>query len=62
MRFLIEEKENYHFSHDVGAGFARAVIDSFSGYGVFNLLGQTKSVDEFLEIIKEQKTVGFEWI
>ncbi|MBD37045.1 MAG: NAD-dependent dehydratase [Opitutae bacterium] len=47
-------KENYHFSHDVGAGFARAVIDSFSGYGVFNLLGQTRSVDEFLEIIKEQ--------
>ena len=49
-------KENYHFSHDVGAGFARAVIDSFSGYGVFNLLGQTRSVDEFLEIIKEQAT------
>ena len=47
-------KENYHFSHDVGSGFARAVIDSFSGYGVFNLLGQTRSVDEFLEIIKEQ--------
>ena len=38
----------------MGAGFARAVIDSFSGYGVFNLLGQTKSVDEVLEIIKEQ--------
>ena len=24
-------KENYHFSHDVGAGFARAVVDPFTG-------------------------------
>jgi nucleoside-diphosphate-sugar epimerase len=47
-------KENYHFSYDVGAGFARAVVDPFSGYGVFNLLGQTCSVDDFLEIINDK--------
>ena len=36
-------KEHYHFSHDVGAGFARAVIDPFEGYGTFNLLGGNPS-------------------
>ena len=46
-------KENYHFSRDVGAGFARAVIDPFTGYGVYNLLGQTRTVDEFLALIHE---------
>ena len=47
-------KENYHFSHDVGAGFARAVVDPFTGYGVYNLLGQTCTVDKFLALINEQ--------
>ena len=47
-------KENYHFSHDVGAGFARAVVDPFSGYGVYNLLGKTLTVDEFLLLIEEE--------
>ena len=47
-------KENYHFSYDVGAGFARAVIDSFSGYGTFNLLGKTSTVDNFLGLINEE--------
>ena len=47
-------KENYHFSHDVGAGFARAVVDSFAGYGVYNLLGKTHTVDEFIGLIKEE--------
>ena len=47
-------KEHYHFSLDVGAGFARAVIDPFSGYGVFNLLGQTHMIEDFIAtIIKE---------
>ena len=36
-------KENYHFSFDVGAGFARATLDPFSGYGVYNLLGETRN-------------------
>ncbi len=47
-------KEHYHFSHDVGAGFARAVIDPFEGYGTFNLLGETRSVDDFLGVLREQ--------
>ena len=47
-------KENYHFSHDVGAGFARAVVDPFTGYGVYNLLGKTHTVDEFIGLIKEE--------
>jgi len=47
-------KENYHFSHDVGAGFARAVVDPFTGYGVYNLLGKTYTVDEFIGLIKEE--------
>jgi nucleoside-diphosphate-sugar epimerase len=47
-------KENYHFSYDVGAGFARAVVDPFAGYGVYNLLGQTRTVDEFLTLIHEE--------
>jgi len=47
-------KENYHFSHDVGAGFARATVDPFTGYGVYNLLGKTHTVDEFIGLIKEE--------
>lgn len=47
-------KEHYHFSHDVGAGFARAVIDPFEGYGTFNLLGETRPVDDFLDLLREQ--------
>jgi len=47
-------KEHYHFSHDVGAGFARAVIDPFEGYGTFNLLGETRPVDDFLAVLRAQ--------
>ena len=47
-------KEHYHFSHDVGAGFARAVIDPFEGYGTFNLRGETRPVDDFLKVLREQ--------
>ena len=47
-------RENYHFSLDVGAGFARATLDPFSGYGVYNLLGETRSVDEFIALLGEE--------
>ena len=47
-------QEHYHFSLDVGAGFARAVLDPFSGYGVFNLLGKTHSIEEFISTIQSQ--------
>jgi nucleoside-diphosphate-sugar epimerase len=49
-------REHYHFSLDVGAGFARAVLDPFSGYGVFNLLGKTHSIEEFISTIQAQAT------
>lgn len=52
-------KEHYHYSLDVGAGFARAAIDPFSGYGVFNLLGETHSIENFIETIKT-KSIHFE--
>ena len=47
-------REHYHFSLDVGAGFARAALDPFSGYGVFNLLGKTHSIEEFISTIQAQ--------
>ena len=47
-------KENYHFSFDVGAGFARATLDPFSGYGVYNLLGETRTVDEFIALLGQE--------
>ena len=53
-------KEHYHFSLDVGAGFARAAVDSFSGYGVFNLLGQTYAIEDFISTIHEE-AVHFEF-
>ena len=43
----------------MGAGFARAAIDPFSGYGVFNLLGQTYAIEDFISMIKEE-AVHFE--
>ena len=53
-------KEHYHFSLDVGAGFARAAIDPFSGSGVFNLLGQTYAIEDFISTISEE-AVHFEF-
>ena len=53
-------KEHYHFSLDVGAGFARAAIDPFSGYGVFKLHGQTYAIEDFISTIKEE-AVHFEF-
>ena len=48
--------EHYHFSLDVGAGFARAALDPFSGYGVFNLLGKTHSIEKFIFTIQALAT------
>ena len=52
-------QEHYHFSLDVGAGFARSVMDPFSGYGVFNLLGQTHKIEDFIATIFKE-AVHFE--
>lgn len=49
-------REHYHFSLDVGAGFARAALDPFSGYGVFNLLGKTHSIEKFIFTIQALAT------
>jgi len=46
-------REHYHFVSDVGAGFAQAALESFSGYGVFNLRGKTIEVSEFLDTIRQ---------
>ena len=45
--------EHYHFSRDVGAGFGCAVLKPFSGYGVFNLPGESRRVEEFLDLIQK---------
>ena len=54
LRFLTVVRKINPLSHDVGAGFAHAVLDPFSGYGVFNLLGKTLAVDEFRALIKDE--------
>ena len=32
------------------------MVDPFAGYGVYNLLGKTLTVDEFLVLIEEEAT------
>ena len=45
--------EHYHFSLDVGAGFGCAVLHPFSGYGAFNLRGQSQRIEDFLELLRQ---------
>ena len=45
--------EHYHFSPDVGAGFGCAVLHPFSGYGAFNLRGQSQRIEAFLELLRQ---------
>jgi len=45
--------EHYHFSPDVGAGFGCAVLHPFSGYGAFNLRGQSQRIEDFLELLRQ---------
>ena len=46
-------REHYSFVDDVGAAFAHAAIDAFSGYGVFNVPGVTCPVPDYLKMIQE---------
>ncbi len=46
-------RENYHYVGDAGAHFAAAALDTFDGYGVFNIRGRTVAVEEFLRLIAE---------
>jgi nucleoside-diphosphate-sugar epimerase len=45
--------EHYHFSPDVGAGFGCTVLHPFSGYGAFNLRGQSQRIEDFLELLRQ---------
>ena len=46
-------QENYHYVGDVGAHFASCALDSFEGFGAFNIRGKTVAVEEFLALIKQ---------
>ena len=46
-------RENYHYVADVGAHFASCALDSFEGFGAFNIRGKTVQVEEFLAVIKQ---------
>ena len=45
-------RENYHYVEDVGAHFAACALDSFEGFGTFNIRGRTAQVAEFLALVK----------
>jgi len=45
-------RENYHYVADVGAHFALCALHPFQGFGVFNILGQTVEVSEFLGLVR----------
>ena len=47
-------RENYHFVEDVGAHFASCTLQSFNGFGVFNIKGETIPISDFLKIVEEQ--------
>ena len=45
-------RENYHYVEDVGAHFAAAALDPFTGYGAFNIRGRSTDVADFLALVK----------
>lgn len=47
-------RENYHFVEDVGAHFAACTLQPFSGFGAFNIKGETIPIQSFLKIVEEQ--------
>lgn len=49
-------RENYHFVEDVGAHFAACTLQSYSGFGAFNIKGETIPIQSFLQIVEEQAT------
>ncbi|MCR9245107.1 MAG: NAD(P)-dependent oxidoreductase [bacterium] len=46
-------RENYHYVEDVAAHFSQCTVQTFDGYGVFNIRGRTMPVSEFLDTIAE---------
>lgn len=52
-------RENYHFVEDVGAQFAACVLQSYTGFGAFNIQGETIPIQSFLELAAyEAKKLG----
>lgn len=49
-------RENYHFVEDVGAQFAAVTLQSFDGFGAFNIQGKTIPIKSFLELVKQGAT------
>lgn len=47
-------KENYHFVEDVGAQFSAVTLQSFEGFGAFNIQGETIPIKSFLELVKQE--------
>ena len=47
-------RENYHFVEDVGAHFAACTLQPFTGFGAFNIKGETIPIKDFLQIVDEQ--------
>ena len=47
-------RENYHFVEDVGAQFAAVTLQSYDGYGAFNIQGETIPITSFLELAAHQ--------
>ncbi len=46
-------RENYHYVEDVGAAFAAATLAPFTGFGAFNIRGQTIEVAAFLALVRD---------
>ena len=45
--------EHYHFVDDVGAGFGCATLHPFRGYEAFNLRGETRTIEQFLDLLRD---------
>lgn len=43
-------RENYHYVEDVGAQFAAVTLQSYKGFGAFNIQGETIPIESFLEL------------
>ncbi|MDT7829359.1 NAD(P)-dependent oxidoreductase [Pricia sp. S334] len=47
-------RENYHFVEDIGSAFAECTLQSYEGFGAFNVKGETIPIPEFLKIIEKE--------
>ncbi|GGW22355.1 NAD-dependent epimerase/dehydratase family protein [Arenibacter certesii] len=47
-------RENYHFVEDVGTHFATCALADYTGFGAFNIKGETIAIEDFLEIVEQE--------